>query len=206
MVALALAAAGCATAPSPSRSADASPSLSADWDEIPQSEGLPEIDVDGTEGSPITWQLPSGTGSSSPVGITQRFIALYLHAGTPGAEPRVALSTSVANDGALAILRNQLRDPTHDGDARSAGPLWIWLDAADERGDRASVKGCMDVAYFQPYGSLVSAPEQAWSAELVRVDDVDGREVWRVDRFNAGPLDADDPFEAQCPAWATHEP
>jgi hypothetical protein len=186
--------------------ASPTPSLSADWDEVPQSEGLAEIEVDGTEGSPIMWQLPAETSEADPVGVTQRFMALYLHAGTPGAEQRPELSTSVADDGALATLRLQLLDPASDGDERSAGPLWIWLDDADPKGDRATVRGCMDVAYFQPYGSLVNSRAQAWNAELVRVDDFDGQEVWRVYRFSAGPTNDVDPFESQCPAWATHTP
>jgi hypothetical protein len=174
--------------------------------EIPQSEGLPEIDVEGTEGSPITWTLPASSTPSDPTGVTQRVIALYLHAGTPGGEERPELSTSVADEGAQAKLWSQLNDPAADGDNRSAGPMWIWLNDADEQGDRASVRGCLDVGHFQPYGSLAGSSAQAWYAALVRIEDFDGRQVWKVSRFNTGPTRDTKAFDAQCASWATHAP
>ncbi len=191
--------------PSPSPSA----SGSGDYAEIAQAKGLPQISVDGPTGSPITWRLPAGTRPGDPVGVTQRFLTLYMHAGTPGADPEPALATSVAaNDGWLPQLRSRLIDPDEDGDEPRQGPLWVWLDAADEQGDRATVRGCADVAYFRPEGqsSPADPAAQAWYTELERGEDVDGRTVWKVSRFNAGPVRESDAFEARCPAWAKHRP
>ncbi len=180
-----------------------------DYAQIPQARGLPRIGVDGQPGSPISWRLPPGTRPDDPVGIAQRFISLYAHAGTPGADPDPALATNVAaDDGWLPRLRSRLIDPSRLGDEPRRGPLWVWLDRAQEQGDRATVRGCADVAFFGPEssGRAVRPAPQAWYTELRRVEDSDGRTVWKVSRFNAGPLREGDAFEARCPAWARHRP
>jgi hypothetical protein len=93
-----------------------------------------------------------------------------------------------------------------DASASPSGPVWVWLEDAEETGDRAVVKGCADVGYFQPAGASTPAEfrAEAWFTELERIDDSDGP-AWKVSRFNAGAADEADPFEKQCAGWATHD-
>ncbi len=205
------AAAGCTGSddkPDPSPSTTPTATTSADLAaEVPQSEGLPKIDIDGGNGSPIDWRLPADSTAGSPVEVTQRFLALYGQGGTPGTDTDIPLASSVATDGELAVARGRLLDGYVEGETR-AGPLWIWLDSAVENGDHAVVRGCADVGYFQPEGATKPAKfrAEAWYTELKRLKDYDGKTVWKVSRHNAGPVRDSNPFEAKCPGWAKHRP
>jgi hypothetical protein len=180
---------------------------------VPQSEGLLKIKVDGTPTSPISWRVPAGTIASSPVGVTQRFLAMYGQAGLPDADHDIELVSSVTADAEYSLsaegatTTNAVREGYIAGETRS-GPLWIWLDDAETRGDHAVVRGCADVGYFQPEGAPTPAeyPAAAWYTELRRVTDFDGETVWKVSRHNAGPIRDSNEFEARCPGWAKHSP
>lgn len=173
----------------------------------PQADDIDRIDVDGADGSPITWQLPDGVRPSDPVGVAQRYFAIIRQAGTPGAEVSPDLIASVTEDDYVAIPTVRLKEAQDEG-LQTSGPQWIWIDDADERGDLAFVHACADVGYFQPAGTETPAADRALAlyAELKRVEEPDGTEVWKVSRYNAGPVNDADPFEKQCPAWATHQP
>jgi hypothetical protein len=181
--------------------------------EVPQSKGLLKIGIDGTPSSPITWRVPEGTTPTSPVGVTQRFLAMYGQAGIPDAEHDIELVSSITADAEYSLSAegattyNAIREGYTPGETRT-GPLWIWLDEAQTRGDHAVVRGCADIGYFLPEGAKAPAkyPASAWYTELRRVTDFDGRTVWKVSRHNSGPIRESNEFEARCPAWAKHSP
>lgn len=128
-------------------------------------------------------------------------------AGTPGAEPDAALIPGIVEDDYAAVLRVRLRDAKEDGDTPE-GPQWLWLNKPRLSGNFAFVQGCADVGYFQVAGTKTPAADRAEAvyAELKRVEESDGTKVWKVHRYNSGPLRLTDSFEKQCPDWATHRP
>jgi len=174
---------------------------------VPQAEAIGRIDIDGADGSPITWQLPDGAQPTDPVGVAQRYFAIIRQAGTPGTEVGEDLIASVTEDDYVAVPTVRLREAQDEG-LKTSGPQWIWIDEADERGDLAFVHACADVGHFQPAGTATPATDRALAlyAELRRVEEPGGTEVWKVSRYNAGPVNDADPFEERCPAWASHQP
>jgi len=165
------------------------------------------IDLDGSQSSPITWQLPAGATASDPVGVAQRYIAVIQQVGAPDATLDPSVVDGIATRAPAASARNAIAAGPSQPDV-SSGPVWVWLDAAQENGDRAVVKACADVGYFQPAGSKTPATFRAetWTTELERVEAADGKTRWKVSRFGTGPASDADPFESQCPEWAKHTP
>lgn len=179
---------------------------SSESTDVPQADRIDQIDIDGADDSPITWQLPEGAGTDDPVGVAQRYIAIIQQVGAPDADLDPAAVDSVATDAAAASARNAIAAGPSQPDA-SSGPVWVWLDAAQENGDRAVVKGCADVGYFQPAGAPTPAEfrAEAWTTELERVEGSGHTAEWKVYRFSTGPANDADPFEKQCAGWATHD-
>jgi hypothetical protein len=97
--------------PQPTSSA-ATPSTS-DPTDVPQTDGIDQIDLDGADGSPITWQLPDGVGPTDPVGVAQRYIAIIQQAGIEGADLDPSVVDSIASKDVQMLATSNRPAPRH---------------------------------------------------------------------------------------------
>ena len=190
---------------SPSSSAPGAPQSSMTFEEAHR-----KLPMDGTEGSPITWEL-SGVPDNEQLLAARRSLAFsYWLRGSADWSAIVPIGRFLYTERHYQEVLAPFATVTAS-ENQSAGPLWVKAMGVEETGtDQVRVTFCTDIGWWHRKTEDTRraredrANLESYVVKHVQSDDAERRWLTDVQIDNAG--DREQQYGAQCKQWARHQP
>lgn len=154
---------------------------------VSQAEAVKQIELNGTETTPINWRLPEVSGTPHAVLRAARYyIALDRQTlSTHDHGELLDLYPALAMDHELKLRKTSQWDKIK----AEIGPLWYWIQKPQRDGKAYTVRSCVDQAWHAPEDQQdqVPRPKPAARIETYRLKqdtDTADKSVWKVSKIS----------------------
>lgn len=177
---------------------------------VSQDQAMEQIELSGTEATPINWRLPEVSGTPNAVlRVARYYIALDRQTlSTRDHGKLLGLYPALAMENELKLRKKSQWDQIKP----EIGPLWYWIQKPQRDGEAYTVRACVDQAWNAPEDeqNKVPRPKPAARIEtysLKQDTDTADKSVWKVVKISTfGANHARDGFSEACANWAHHKP